>query len=689
MNWRGLKKLLPLLALGAFTVTACSDDDPVQVTAPSAPTNVSVAVNGTTALVTWAPGTGATQQTVTVSDVAGNQADEVQVFQDNTTAAATFENLVQGVTYSVQVTATNSAGSAGSALEVFQIGGGNVVLAPTNVQAVANGLTALDVTWTPGVGGATQRVSLTAPGQPDEIELIANNTTTSTTFTGLTTGIEYTIIVTAIADDATEASAAPITITLSASQVVSGVLSSNQTWSSDVVWILDGPVTVGSDCGPDPANPLGTCDPVTLTIEAGTTVTALRQPSNNAVRSSFLIVARGSQLIADATGANGVKPAEEDVIVFTSDAPRGQRARGDWGGIVLNGRAPINSGDEASGEGDSGFYGGVDDNDSSGILRGVRVEFAGDDVTATDQLNGIALQGTGAGTTLDFVQVHYNQDDGTEPFGGSTSQTHMVTTGIRDDSFDGTDGYRGFIQYAIAQQRADDADNGLELSNNGDDGTLAPISTAVIANATIVGASKGEIGGLGTESDIGLLQREGSGWRIYNTIITNFNDSGFCVEDAVSQARANDAVAGSTTPGDILAFSNSILWANVNRDDDSDVNFADACGGTYANQTFFDHGPFNNLVADPQIPASAFDIGTMMAPPDFTPAAMPGGYTPFDVSTLNNEGGAGIIMPTDGRTLEATNYAGALEPGAVDPWYTGWTVWAVDGSDSRPNADGQ
>ncbi|MCL7983016.1 MAG: hypothetical protein M8862_10865, partial [marine benthic group bacterium] len=262
-------------------------------------------------------------------------------------------------------------------------------------------------------------------------------------------------------------------------------------------------------------------------------------------------------------------------------------------------------------------------------------------------------------------------------------------TGIRDDSFDGTDGYRGFIQYAIAQQRADDADNGLELSNNGDDGTLAPISTAVIANATIVGASKGEIGGLGTESDIGLLQREGSGWRIYNTIITNFNDSGFCVEDAVSQARANDAVAGSTTPGDILAFSNSILWANVNRDDDSDVNFADACGGTYANQTFFDHGPFNNLVADPQIPPSAFDIGTMMAPPDFTPAAMPGGYTPFDVSTLNNEGGAGIIMPTDGRTLEATNYAGALEPGAVDPWYTGWTVWAVDGSDSRPNADGQ
>ena len=89
--------------------------------------------------------------------------------------------------------------------------------------------------------------------------------------------------------------------------------------------------------------------------------------------------------------------AREGADVAVNDVADG--ARGDWGGIVLNGRAPINSGDEAAGEGGSGLFGGVDDLDSSGILRGVRVEFAGDDVTATDQLNGIALQGTGAGTT--------------------------------------------------------------------------------------------------------------------------------------------------------------------------------------------------------------------------------------------------------------------------------------------------
>ena len=466
------------------------------------------------------------------------------------------------------------------------------------------------------------------------------------------------------------------------------VLEGAVTWTADKVWILDGPVFIGVDCGPDPAAPLATCIETTLTIEPGTTITGRRTPTDGNSRSSFLIVSRGSRILADATGS-ATRPTEAQMIVFTSDAPRGARARGDWGGIVINGRAPINSGDEAAGEGGSGLFGGVDDLDSSGILRGVRVEFAGDDVTATDQLNGIALQGSGAGTTLDYVQVHYNVDDGTEPFGGSTTQTHVVTTGIGDDSFDGTDGYRGFIQYAIAQQRSDEADNGFEISNNGDDETLTPFSTAIVANATMVGASKGEVDVGGTESDIGLDQREGSAWRVYNTIITNFNDSGFCVEDAVTQAKADAAIAGNTTPGEFNAFFNSILWANVARSDDGDVNFADACGGGYDMQTYFETAGFNNLVADPQLDASHTSIGTLAAPPSFTPTAMPAGYVPFDVSTLNNEGGDGIIMPTDGRVLEATDYAGAVAPGDADPWYVGWTVWAVDGSDSRPNADGQ
>lgn len=382
-------------------------------------------------------------------------------------------------------------------------------------------------------------------------------------------------------------------------ETVTGTIDADVTWTNDRTWILDGPVFVGSDCGID-GNAAG-CDPVTLTIEPGTTIMGLRQPSGAGIRGSFLTVTRGSEIIADAhnpeLGGSGQceRPAEENVIVFTSDAPPGQRARGDWGGLVLNGQAPINVGDEAEGEGDSGLFGGTDPTDSSGILRGVRVEFAGDDVTATDQLNGIALQGTGAGTTMCFFQVHYNVDDGTEPFGGATTQTHGVVTGIGDDSFDGTDGYQGFMQFLIAQQRSDDADNGFEFSNNGDDEEAAPHTSAIVANATLVGAGvalgSAEIStGLGGDgSDVGILLREGANWRIFNTIVTGFGDSGLDIEGAIAARNADNRLGDSTDPASTLRVENSILWSNA-AVGGADDNFADASGDGYTreeNRAFF------------------------------------------------------------------------------------------------------
>ncbi|MEJ2320390.1 MAG: hypothetical protein P8Y21_13775 [Gemmatimonadales bacterium] len=369
--------------------------------------------------------------------------------------------------------------------------------------------------------------------------------------------------------------------------VVTGTITDDTTWGSGTCWVLDGPVFVGEDCGPDPAAPDAGCDAAVLTIEPGTTIYGLKPPSDPTARSSFLVIRRGSQIMADATGSER-RPTDAEMIVMTSTAAPGTRARGDWGGLVINGRAPINSGDEAVGEGDSGIFGGVDDEDSSGIIRGVRVEFAGDDLTASDQLNGIAFQGSGSGTTASWIQVAYNKDDGTEPFGGSTSQTYMVTTGIGDDSFDGTDGYRGFLQFLIAQQRADDADQGFELSNNGDDGAATPKSTAVVANATMVGAgNSGQIANLGGESDIGLLHREGSNWRIFNTIITNFGDSGFCIEGSVAVSNADNRLAGQTAPTSTLSTESSIIWNNGPGGSD---NFADACGSGYDNEAFWTAG---------------------------------------------------------------------------------------------------
>lgn len=379
----------------------------------------------------------------------------------------------------------------------------------------------------------------------------------------------------------------------------------DRTFSSDSVYLLDGTIFVGDDCGQDggvadPASCAGTA--ATLTVEPGTVIQGLEPPPSGD-RASTLVVSRGSRIVADATGQAcdpsasfaGGKPDASDVIVMTSNQPAGSRSRGDWGGLVLNGQAPVNTGTEADGEGDSGLFGGSDELDDSGCLRGVRVEFAGDNATAQDQLNGIAFQGTGAGTLVDFVQVHYNQDDGIEPFGGTTSVTHAVMTGIGDDSFDGTDGWRGFWQFGIAQQRADQADNGFELSNNGESPDADPHSSGVVANFTLVGAGvdlgTGEISAEGTESDVGVLLREGSNFRLFNVVAAGFGASGFDVEGAQTASNADARLDGTTDPASTLRLESSILWQNVTADPgDGDDNFADASGDGYTleeNRDFF------------------------------------------------------------------------------------------------------
>jgi len=565
--------------------------------------------------------------------------------------------------------------------------------APGSIQMTASG-TDITVSWTAGSGATSYDVVLSATGETDRT---ATTTGLTTTFNGLTVGTTYTGIVTAI-NTAGRTASGSATATIPTEEPafveITGDILSDTTWTADKVWILTQPIFVGTDCGPDGA--ASGCVEATLTIEPGTTILG-KTDIPAGVRGTYLVVSRGSRILADANANEtdkSVRPSAANMIVFTSDKARGSRARGDWGGLIINGQAPTNAGNDVLGEGDSGLYGGLDIMDDSGILRGVRVEFAGDDVTPTDQLNGIALQGVGAGTTMDYIQVHYNVDDGVEPFGGAVSQTHVVLTGIGDDSADGTDGYRGFMQFVLVQQRGDDADNGFELSNNGDDEAASPFSTAVIANATVIGGNDGSGGGTiaGPEGDIGVDLREGSHYRIYNSIVQGFDDAGFCVEGAQAVTNAENRLGGSTNPAVTLSFENNIVWgnnANGATPGGGIENFAE-CSGGYTdteNQAFFD--AFNNMAVDPGFASSAFDVGTMATPPDFTVAAMPAGYTAFDLSTVAFDAN-NLIAPADGRTLQSTSYAGAVEPGvsAADAWYAGWTVWAADGSDSRPNHEG-
>ena len=560
--------------------------------------------------------------------------------------------------------------------------------APTGV-AASTSSDSVTVTWSAVADATSYSVTLTTAGEADRTQ--AGVTGTSASFGGLTAGATYFAVVRAVNTNGTSAGSAGVAVTVTdpAANVVqvTGDILANTTWTSDKIWVLNQPVFVGTDCGADGAS--AGCVEATLTIEPGTTILG-RSDVPQGVRGAYLVVSRGSRLVADATSGEDRAPTADEVIVFTSDKPRGERAREDWGGLIINGRAPTNTGDEAQGEGDSGFYGGPDVNDDSGILRGVRIEFAGDDVTPADQLNGLALQSVGAGTTISYVQIHYNKDDGIEPFGGTVSVDHLVVSGIGDDSVDGTDGYRGFMQFIVAQQRGEDADNGFEISNNGDDGAATPKTTAVIANATMIGASSarvtGDIGG--AESSTGLQFREGSNYRVLNSILTGFGVSGFCIRDAQTIVNANNRLAGEVDPTLTLRAEGLVIWNNGGATEGANFN---ACGGgstAALNESFFNTAAFNNMVADPGFDASAFNVGSQSSPPDFTVAAMPAGYTAADLAGIAFD--ATLVAPVDGRTLVATDYAGAVAPGTAvgQAWYSGWTIWSATGTDSRPNHEG-
>jgi hypothetical protein len=294
-----------------------------------------------------------------------------------------------------------------------------------------------------------------------------------------------------------------------------GTYTSDLTLTSANSYLLSGGVFIGGD----------NVNSARLIIQPGTTVKG--QSGRD-----FLVINRGSQLIAD-----GRKDAP---IVFTSD----RKVRGGWGGLILNGNAPINGCSagvcEAEGEGSTGKYGGPFADDSSGIMRFVRVEYSGFQITPENELNGIAFQGVGAGTTVENVQVHQTADDGVEFFGGTVNVRNLVVTGARDDSIDWVNGWTGKIQFAIVKQYDDEANNGIEADNLSSDNLAQPQSLPELSNLTLLGTSAGAAKG-----GAGILLRAGTGARIYNSIVSGFKSSCLDIDDRATFNQAKIGMAGN------------------------------------------------------------------------------------------------------------------------------------------------
>ncbi len=257
----------------------------------------------------------------------------------------------------------------------------------------------------------------------------------------------------------------------------------------------------------------------TLTIPCGTTIYAA---DDNTI--PFLSVMRGSKINAVGTSTCP--------IVFTTIKSNPQP--GDWGGIIINGYAPINNGVDPIGEGQTGTYGGSNPLDNSGIMQYVRVEYAGKQITADTELNGFSFNGVGSGTTLDHLQAYKCADDGFEFFGGTVNLSYALSYGAGDDSFDFTYGWSGTGNYWRAVQAATEGDRGIEGDNNSSNNGASPFSSPTLTNIELIG--RGAAAGTS-----GAKFREGTKANITNIVVDGFK-TGF---DIQHDQTLNNVVNGS------------------------------------------------------------------------------------------------------------------------------------------------
>ena len=317
---------------------------------------------------------------------------------------------------------------------------------------------------------------------------------------------------------------------------VEGDLTADATWTSDNTYYLN--------------NQLFVKDGVTLTIEAGTEILGRYDANYSADNPApCVVVEQGGMIMAEGTADAPITFRSE---LDPDDANYGN-GRGLWGGLIVNGYAPIsNTGGVSNVEGlTSVQYGGTDPDDNSGIMRYVRVWNGGSSIAPDNEINGITLAGVGRGTTVEYCEVAMNLDDGFEMFGGTVDLRYCSAVAVGDDAFDTDNGYQGRGQFLLVV-RADDSDKAHEMDNatNGDLDSQ-PRSHPHFANVTVISSP--------SHGEDGLRLREGTGGDFRNYIIHGANDGVRNDEngsEVVTQDLTEAAAAGHP---DYLYISGSMI----------------------------------------------------------------------------------------------------------------------------------
>ncbi|WP_394677670.1 hypothetical protein [uncultured Sphingobacterium sp.] len=424
---------------------------------------------------------------------------------------------------------------------------------------------------------------------------------------------------------------------------VTGEITANTTWTSDKIYLLKGFVFVSNGA--------------TLTIEPGTII------KGDKATKGTLTVTRGSKI--NATGTVD-KP-----IVFTSGLAAGARSQGDWGGVILLGKAPVNQGTDVMIEGGlaapSGkdaknyiYYGGSDAADNSGVMKYVRIEYAGIAYSVDNEINGLTMGGVGNGTTLEYIQVYRSGDDAFEWFGGTVNAKHLLAVGTWDDDFDTDFGYSGNVQFALAQRVPTVADqsgsNGFESDNNATGTDQTPKTSAVFSNVTILGPIQKAGGSFNANFQHGAQVRRNSSISILNSVISGFPLAGLYVDDTkvvTANSTSNNFLSGNAV------FENNLVYGSK----DADLKVSSATNAAAVSTLIRAKNIFENGKYASELFVAPYNFGSDFSNTSATP----------DFKVLSGSAAASGAIFTNakvsGSFFEKVGYKGAF--GTTD-WTSGW-----------------
>lgn len=539
-------------------------------------------------------------------------------------------------------------------------------LPPANAAVTAPSATSARITWGK-VSDATSYTVQRAPGATGgTFATISPAGLTDTVFvdSGLEPSAAYRYRVQATRASGASQYSAEVSVTTKAPGTAASTITANITASrtlfADTTYTLQGFIQVANGA--------------TLTIQPGTKIFG-----DFATTGSSLFITRGAKIDAQGTAANP--------IVFTSSRAAGSRQPGDWGGLIIIGNGLINrSGSitiEGTGNGANNpaqtYSGGTSNTDNSGILRYVRVEFAGY-ATATDQeLNSFTIAAVGSGTRMEYLQSMSGLDDAFEWFGGAVDGKWLVSYEAGDDHFDISEGYVGRLQYLIGMQTriipprssaGSPSSDPQGIENDGCNGAgcdlgqnSTPFTIPILANFTLIGVGTSNGVTLPAAGGRGAMLRRGTGGYYVNGIIARWPSSAISFRDTTTFIRqtegnfvlSNILFAENGALFDPQVFTLGVISATRQYAADTTVNKLSTVAGTAS-------ALFTSVPSAQPASGATFD----WAPPA-AGAAATGGLATF----------TGALQTKAGTFITGTAYRGAADPVGTK-WWSGWTTYAIN-----------